>query len=238
MSITAALFKPTKTEEILISMLKENVGDGNIISQWVSNQTRQFMIEPRATVNFHNRKINYSRSLFHHLNDHLDIHEKLSAEFHQFASQDQFKDRPWLSIMGEFIDHQSATRDVFKLWLEYHTQNDKNTLDQNIQYLFFDYKGDPFVLLSIHNGDVIKSGYSTPWIFSVLQECFFHFGDGCIKCDSCRTYWYTGDSCHWYFEATHGILEKVQLEDLVDDLEVDDDGNATCPKCQSGRLTT
>ena len=238
MGIASSILKPTKTEDILISMLKEKVGNGNDIPQWASNQTRQFMMEPQATVNFNNRKINYQRSLFHHLDKHLEVHEKLSAEFHQFASQNQFKDQPWLSTMREFIDHQRATRDEFKLWVKYHTQNDENTFDQNIHYVFFDYKGDPFVLLSIHNGNDFTRGYSTPHVFSVLQECFFHFADGCIKCNSCKTYWYTGDSCHWYFEATIGIVEKVQLEELVDDLEVDDEGNATCPICQSGRLIT
>lgn len=241
MVIASTILKPTRTEDILISMLKEKKGYGRGygIPHWVQNQTRDFLTDPHAVLYFRYCEINYYRSVFHHLNDHLEYHEQLSSEFHQFASQDDYQDEPWLPIMRAFIEQLEATRDDFKLLLEYHTCNDENTVDQDILYLLFDYAGDPFVLLSILNSDDTRNGYSTPYVFTVLKECFFHFADGCIRCGSCDAYWYTGDGNRWFFEATIGIVhEKVQLEDLLSDLVIDDDGNGTCPRCNTGRLIT
>jgi len=220
-------------------MLKEKKGNGRGygIPNWVLNQTRDFMAEPRAVLYFRHGEINYYRSVFHHLNDYLEYHEQLSSEFHGFASQEDFKDEAWLVVMKDFLEHLEATREDFKHVFSENTYNHESMLDQDVQYEYFTLDSDPFVLLHIHNGEDIRSGYTTLYVFSMYDESFFCFADGCIKCDSCDAFWYTDDAFHWYFEATIGIVhEKVNLEDLLDDLAVDDSGNATCPRCHVGKL--
>lgn len=239
MNISAALLQPTKTEEILISMLREEKGYGRRygVPHWVGNQKRDFCAEPRARVDFRWKEVNYRKNVFHHLNDHLEIDAKLSDQFHKFAFGDDWEDEPWLTCMHAFLDHLKATRDDYEFRWGDNTYNSENHLDQDIQYEYFLLDGEPFVLLHIHNGEDIRSGYTTPFFFSVIDECFFLFADGFIRCDSCGAYWMTDDGYHWYFEGTTGIVhEIVQLEDLVGDLVIDDDGNATCPRCDVGLL--
>lgn len=239
MSLSAALLKPTKTEETLISMLREEKGYGRGwgVPHWVGNQKRDFCAEPRARVNFKYREIYYLKSVFHHCNDHLEVHEELSEQFQKFAYAGDMEHEPWLVCMHDFLENLKETRDDYEFRWGDNSYNHDNVLDQVLQYEYFLLDSDPFVLLHIHNAEDVRSGYTTPYIFSVSDECFFLFADGYIYCDTCDANWWTDDSYHWYFEGTCGRdYDYLQLEDLLEDHHIDGDGNATCPICMRGRL--
>ena len=240
MSITSTLMKPTKTEAILISMLREEKGWGRRygVPHWVGNQNRDFMAESRARVNFRWTEINYLKSVFHHLNDHLEVHEELSDLFHKLNDLEENQDEPWLVVMHDFLENLKETRDDYEYKWGDNTYNHENVLDQDIQYEYFLLNGDPFVILHIHNAEDIRSGYTTPYVFSVYDESFFLFSDGYIHCNTCDANWWSDDAYHWFFEGTCGRdYDHLQLEELLKEDHIDEEGNATCPICNTGRLT-
>ena len=218
-------------------MLKEKPrhDSGNGIPHWVVNQSRDFLAEPRSMLFFRWGKLNYYRSVFHHLNDRLEYEEQLSKQFHKFSHKKS--NMSWIWRMREYMKHLKAIMNEFHYCCEVNTTICNIVLDQDIQYEHFRLNGDAFVLLQVHNGSNLNHGFSIPNVFSIQDESFFLFSDGFIQCNSCDAYWMSPDGNHWYFEGTHGIIhKKVQLEDLLDIDCINQGEKVICPICNNGQL--
>jgi len=84
----------TKTEQVLIEMLKENTGKALCDSgdaygrHWERNQDRDFLKEPEATVEFSvyngGLEVDFTRNVFHFLKDRLEFNEELNSDFKRF----------------------------------------------------------------------------------------------------------------------------------------------------------
>jgi hypothetical protein len=150
------------------------------------------------------------------------------------------------------------------------TYNGEDMLSQTIQYVYFEMDGDPYVLLQIHGGCDVRGGYTRPYAFQVpgdgadimdnAKGTIYCTGEGAtnatdpnqIEIDDPAIppadrdhYWYTDDTCNWYYQGSAGLNSGTQLEEheATEDPEergngklyVDDDHNGYCPKC-GGKL--
>ena len=238
----------TKTEQVLIGMLKENTGShmcdsgGFYGRHWQKNQDKDFMQEPEATVEFSicndQLSVEFSKNVFHFLKDRLEFNEELNEDFKSFVDSNDYYD---LQAMQEYCDlHEYDSQMV-------NTYNGESNVSQTLQFITFGHGSDLYehnhVLLQIHGGCDVRGGYSTPMVFDLMDECgIYMVADGSISCSNCDANWSTDDAYHWYNDGS-SVGTELQEYDATEGSEgiegkvvVNEDGEAFCPKCGHGKL--
>jgi len=238
-----------RTEQVIISMLKENTGihmldsGGDLNRHWQRNQVRTFANESASILKFalyrNGLEIEFTRNVFHYLKDRLEYNPELDKEFQQFYKKHDYY---YLEAMEEFCGQNEYDSQTVN------TYNEASNLTQTLQFTTFGH-GDicehAYVLLQIHNGCDVRGGYTMPKVFTLKTECaLYDVAEGEISCPHCRAYWSTDDNYHWYREGSCGCGAGTQLENydavesesgLIGKLAIND-GKAFCPVCGLGIL--
>lgn len=179
------------TKQIVTKMLKENTGihmydSGGAYSRaWQRNKKVNFEKEPVYTVHTDNNKFSYvTKSTYHHMTENLEYSPEMQAMF-----------RAWRKIHGdtrydanlgdmeefiEFIDgrHHYLGSQVWNTC----NDGDKCILDQTLQGIFFIFNDEDYVILQVHGGCDVRSGYTKPKIFKMNEE-FVFWGDAVLGPD-------------------------------------------------------
>lgn len=110
------------------------------------------------------------------------------------------------------------------------TYNYDNKLSQIIQFLTFNYEGLDYVLLQIHNGCDVRSGYTYPQVFELNDIEYFFMGinDCSIECE-CSNMSLTMYDCNEYNDIDGDINEH----DIYERTYVDNDGKLRCKECNA-----
>lgn len=248
---TEDCIKLTRTEEVIVGMLRENTGchmldSGSLYGRhWQKNQTRNFLDEPSATLRFSiygksNWNIEYTRNIFHFLTRNLVYNQPLTDEFNGFMADKDYSD---LTGMEDFCELNG-----FK-YFTCNTYNESCNLDQTLQFTSFgDSDSYSHVLLQIHGGCDVRGGYTSPIVFDLLDEySLFGLADGTIVCPECKKYWTTDDNSHWYDEGSCGLGAGTELNNYdacegstgeMGKIVITPNGEGFCPHCGKGILIT
>ena len=110
------------------------------------------------------------------------------------------------------------------------TYNGEDLLSQGFQYIWFEYDGEDYIAISIHNGCDIRGGYTDIHIFKVnySEEVYFAKSEAIIGCKC---------GMHNYWQSEVGYIEYWNISDEVNQKFVyahsykDEDGNLRCKYC-------
>lgn len=213
------------TNEKLVAMLTENTGvhfmdsGGETGRAWQRNAGRtlaDFEAEPRISAEFNEYGADLSKSAFHYLADQLEYDADLTAQYLEFADNEENADTPDLPLMEEFAER-------FGKPYSWNSYNWDNLLDRVLQGVTVEdvKNGDTYVLLQVHGGADVRGGYSRPAVFRSTEGYLFGDCDAELSCDKCEAEWTTDDAFHFYGETNQNI------EDFKSD---------TCPTCGEGKL--
>jgi len=247
------------TEEILISMLKENTGSHVLDSggaygrHWEKNKGKDFENEPTVFLKFSEHGIKATHNLYHWLAKRLEYNEELTNNFHEFADSQENEDKNWMENIEEFTEEIGATN-VGTI----NTYNGEDALSQTIQYTRFELNGNDHIILRIHGGCDIRGGYSTPIIFNEYEfGALFDNARLSMYCersdvdpnqlelegferDNSPHYWDSYNAGYEWEPENGSSLNLEDYEISMDEtdkgqgkLYVDEDGDGYCPVCGS-----
>jgi len=218
------------TSGAVMSMLKENTGRHALDSggaygrHWERNQHIDFEKTPAILLQFDDR-IEYTRSVYHHIVNYLEYDRLLTETFHELYLNefDPDEEMGWLQLMENFpgwLADNSQRIIVYPASVEHlgggNSANGESNLSQTLQWEAFIMDGDEYLLLQIHGGCDIRGGYTAPKIFKVRDEGFYLFADGYITCDHCDASWYTDDDYHWYPNGKFKELQDYEIKEIYD----------------------
>lgn len=114
--------------------------------------------------------------------------------------------------------------------LEYvNTYNYEEYISQTLLYVTFSFGGDDYVLLEVHNGCDVRSGYTYPQLFKIEDIEYFLMGMSdrfCeCKCGLNDYHIYGGD------DAIDSSGDYVGEDEIYKRTYVDDEGNVRCKEC-------
>jgi hypothetical protein len=159
---------PTQLEERIYEMLTTSTGSHMLDSggangrHWQVNRTRSledFIAEPVATLDTYGE---LTISVFHHLDNCLGLAPELDADYVEFTKESQ---AGHLEDIADFIEYIGATATA-----SVNTYNYDSALSQVLQYQCFEFNGEEYVALQIHQGADVRGGYTRPVIFAVAFE--------------------------------------------------------------------
>lgn len=116
--------------------------------------------------------------------------------------------------------------------LEYvNTYNAEEYLSQTLLYCPFRYNGDNYIILEVHNGCDVRSGYTKPQVFKVKDLEYFIMGqsDRRTEC-SCGLNSYRISGYDYIEESDGWVIDKGLVYDRT---FVDYKGNVYCNDCGS-----
>jgi hypothetical protein len=256
------------TPEILKSMLTENTGRSifdsgdyygrNYELNQKLNLDEQPSSELRAYVRNGQLDLIVTHNVYHWLDEKIEFAPDMDRNFQRFAQR-----RPhdaWLQVMEEFaalLELQGATGiygDGSPMTVN--TYNGPDCLSQVLQYVYYEFKNEAYVLLQIHGGCDVRGGYSRPRAFTLTSELSIldnaraelypdpkgWTGRNQLDIFTGRTVqdtapsWTTDDGYHWYAEGTkhrHLLSDYPASEDPDDRgngiVYVDEDHQIYCP---------
>jgi len=221
--------KLTKTQEVLLEMLRENTGralcdSGDFYGRnYDRNQRRDLVNGPCATMEIEAAGpdrccVMVNVSLFHWLSEILEYDEDLTKEFQEFSKHPDREDSYDLENMEAFAAFRGEDPATTN------TCNHDNVLDQTIQFVRYTDPEDKYsdiVLLQVHGGCDLRGGYTDPKVFRAEQYRIWDYDKASIWCDSCRKYWQTDDGAHWYEDGGcgKGLRELESYPLLTEDVE-------------------
>jgi len=229
----------TETERIIHKMLTENTGAHILDSgsaygrHWEGNRlVTDFRKTPAVIVRVESEDwISVVYNVFHYLNNFLEYDKEMDKKFHKFANSDEYRNKPWLVCMKDFVVvnryHRFGT---------VNTYNYDNILSQVLQYVIFaeddDIYENPRVILQTHNGCDVRGGYSTPHVFIVRDIDYFISAQHDIYayCKGCDNNWFSDDSgYHMYYHGSTAD-EKPFSKFTIKDVE---NNKVYCKDCGS-----
>lgn len=244
-----------KIQTVIANMLTEGTGinmldSGGVYGRgWQRNRMVTDFRENRPigiNLNKYNTKrypdeldLYFSVDVFHFLTECLEVtdeSERLDSQFNEFANLEENKKSGWYSLLSEWLEKH------FGRCFGENTYNRESSLSQVLQYSIFDYDGENFIALQIHNGCDVRGGYTKPKILSLSgwNEYLPNDNDFNAYC-GCATY-YTDDSYHWYKDKNEhkskiwkrGLPKKWRLVKTTqhgNDLGYVDDVMLKCNQC-------
>lgn len=161
----------TKIQKQVIAMLTENTGKhfgdsgGNNGRMWQRNQGKNFLAEPRVTIESDDQTV----STFHYLSEILDT-DQFSDKVNAFLKRQRKNtdiDAHWVQdcfrlLMQKYEDAIISTGTVVN------TYNHENNLSQILLFITFNYDGNKYALLQIHGGADVRGGYTDTRCFKTL----------------------------------------------------------------------
>jgi len=209
------------------------------------NRGRDFDKELSSAVRFSVRdgklEIEMEHNVYHWLARRIDIHTKLDAIFHGAFLKvvDADDDKHWFELMEEFPawvaenvatddyrvlgdgEDEDLTCEVGGLYNEgkplvVNSYNGEDLLSQVIQYVYFTWDNQEYVVLQIHGGADVRGGYSTPHVF----ECGRDLDETAIFDNAKGSVYCTGKDHHpaalrlKAFQETQPALPGVKIETI------------------------
>jgi hypothetical protein len=215
----------SKTEEVVVEMLKENTGThfldsgGDSGRAWQRNQEKDFEKEKEAWWNWPG-ELSATKSVFHWLSSILEYDEEADEEFQEWAGDDLREDLSWHELREAWLEEMSA-RDAKGIYgdgdpFTTNSYNSEEAISQTILFGYYEIGGQAYVLLQIHGGADVRGGYTRPRLFQLIEEiAIFDFARlGCF-CNECDEGWYTEDGgYHWYPNNDGYELNKLEVVEL------------------------
>ena len=190
----------------IISMLRENTGThmmdsgGESNRHWQTNQRKQFIEEPKLSIEVYDKEVIYTQSLFHFLREHLSVTKEsrqLQKQFMKFATKGEHETECWLASMEAFMEELGIKPNTTNSY------NGESNLSQVIQYTTFEVNKTHYILLQIHNGCDVRGGYTAPHVFEMceIEDWILDQTDIYAHC-GCEN-WSSDDfGYHFYDEST------------------------------------
>lgn len=209
---------PTKTDEVLLSMMRQNAGGGMYGCRTMAqvNRGKDLTNEEPVQFSVESDEIHVTFSTFHWLRHFLEYDADLSAKFHAWHAEYEQADG----------GQKSMRKAVRVLWPEgasghydevteprvYYTYNDTTLFSQDFQYLQVHVGEDTWVLLQTHNGVDARCGLSVIEVFKFKHDSddphhydFIHrAGSAGISCSGFASHkWFTEDAGYkWHAEES------------------------------------
>ncbi|MFA5307386.1 MAG: hypothetical protein WC365_08105 [Candidatus Babeliales bacterium] len=159
----------TETERTIVDMLTENTGANFLDSggaygrSWERNRSiKNFHETPTVTVEIDDYGINIGYNIFHYLRSFLHLTteaKKLQKEYERYCKK--HPNDYEIDNMENFASELGERVNVVN------TYNYDTILNGTLQYAYFDYDGNTYILLQIHGGCDVRGGYTDAKIFEV-----------------------------------------------------------------------
>lgn len=134
--------------------------------------------------------------------------------------------------VADFLNNDMFTGMHVDNKVEYvNTYNYEEYISQTLLYALISNGYDWFVLLEVHNGCDVRSGYTSPQLFRVKDIDYFVSGmyDRKTECD-CGLNDY---SLYGNDDAMDSVGDYVTKEEIYERTYIDNDGNVRCKDCDS-----
>jgi hypothetical protein len=266
--MVASQIQDSETRRILRGMLCENTGRAMLDSgdyygrNWQMNQGKDFDSMPASTLRAYVRKneldLEITHNVYHWLAEKLDYAPVMDAKFRRFSDRQQ--DTHSLDDMvhfAELLEKRGATG-IYGDGspMTENTYNGADLLSQVLQYCYFEYEHESYVLLQIHGGCDVRGGYTRPRAFTLNSELNIFDNARAVlypdpqgftdrhqlnmftgrTCEDTAPNWFTDDGYHFHSEGA-GRQERLSdfpaSEDADDKgkgiIYVDEDHNLYCP---------
>lgn len=166
----------TKTDEVLLSMMRQNAGGGMYGAKTMAQVNREKDLFNESPVQFsvEGDDIHVTLSTFHWLRHFLEYDADLSAKFHEWNSERPMSDggrrdmEAAVSIL--WPDGASGHHDEKTEPHVYYTYNNTTLLSQDFQFLQVHVGEDAWVLLQTHNGVDARCGLSVIEVFKFKHD--------------------------------------------------------------------
>lgn len=189
------------TEDVVISMLRENTGRGICDSgdaygrNWERAQSHDFKSEPEVTTHWsaykdskgvHRISADTTVSLYHWMTNALEFDPEMQAELDEFLEEHKDEAGSWLQLSDEFVERLIELGRVDpKNGAELvNTYNDPDYcwLSQVLQYHALNLEdGDAFypthLIVHVHGGCDVRGGYTAPKCFTLTSQGRDYFRD-------------------------------------------------------------
>ena len=203
------------TEEIAKSILDSGGAYGY---NYEKNKKINLDNSPIITIEVDKNGIIVTKNIYHHLIENLNVTDKskeLNKRFIKFCNQSE---NGYWNDMNDFFDILKKENNI-EVFQCYNTYNVDSCLSQILQYIWFKYENDYYVILQIHGGCDARSGYSKPYLFSCEYEFIIQDNIGLdIYKDNDKENMINLDSDdggnHWYSNVIKGniYIENVEGE--------------------------
>src|SRR5690606_937102 len=158
-------------EKTITAMLTENTGTHFLDSggengrMWQRNQGKDFESEKPVTL----EDGYFTVSLYHYLKETLSIDEVCEV-INAYIVENEIH---WVGEV-DFDDIENRIGEVENIGEQFNTYNWSAPFSLDFQGITFDFEGDHYVLLQIHNGADIRGGYTGVKCFKVSTPYFAH----------------------------------------------------------------
>lgn len=186
-----------KTEQVLIGMLKENVGCHMLDSGGINgrhfqmNNKRKFIDEPEVYFSFSNtyNEFEFTINTFHFLNRALGYESNLTRKLTRWAWNKDNEDKSWYELMEDFPKWLEKRYGYSAKIIGGENTADGTWLEQVLNYVEIEINGkdvpyEDFIMLQIHGGADYRGGYTSPKIF--IESCDYPISGhnrGVVYCD-------------------------------------------------------
>ncbi len=235
---------PTKTDEVLLSMMHQNAGGGMYGAKTMAqvNRERDLFNEPSVSFSVESDTIYVTFSTFHWLRHFLEYDADLSAKFHEWHAEHPMADGGQKSMYQAvpilWPEDATGNYDERTEPRVYYTYNDTTLLSQDFQFIQVHAGEDAWVLLQTHNGVDARCGLSVIEAFKFKHDSddpnhfdFVHrAGSAEISCNGPESHrWLTENAgCSWHGEDRRtGELDAGAIKSTKTGYK--------CPLCK-GRL--
>ena len=160
-----------KIETIIAKLLTENTGvhmldsGGDNNRAWQRNQGKDFEKEKEVTL----EDGYFTVSLYHYLKETLSV-DTVCKRVNTYIKKNEIH---W-STEVDFDDIESLIGEVENIGDQFNTYNWGAPFSQDFQGITFDFEGEHYVLLQIHNGADIRGGYTDVQCFKLSTPYFAH----------------------------------------------------------------
>jgi hypothetical protein len=134
-------------------------------------------------------------SLFHHLDAAVDFEAAMDAEYLAFTHNSSDSH---LEDISNWIEHIGGT----EIYSD-NSYNHESALSQVIQYTVYEFDGEQYVALQIHQGCDVRGGYTRPWIFSLSDEYALLSESGSVYCTGSEQHRYDYYGGEWTVEGCY-----------------------------------
>ena len=230
------------TQQVLQGMFLENTGiammdsGGDYGRHWQKNQGVNFdTLKNTVTFEKYNDEIEIvvSISSYAFCEQNLQFEPKINTKFQKFLKKNDLNAD--LRGMEQWVESLEDATGIYGEGnpVTVNTYSEQTDLNQVLQYVAFEYNGQEYVILQVHNGADVRGGYTDAKIFSCRNglDTFVshgrHISVGCSEGHS----WYKEDWNSW--EQCNDEGKQLQ-EYCAEELKYDEDTKtAYCPVCMA-----
>ena len=229
----------TTTKRILNKMFKENTGRALCDSgdaygrQYERNQkVRDLYAVPDTIRAESNEFISISLNTFKRLVDMCDFEPTMDAMFKTYSKKQE--DTYNLEDMESFAEMMNDGDVEFSSEpFTCNTCNEETSLDQTLQFTAFMNQDVEYIILQVHGGCDVRSGYSTPRIFSISSDSDSPTSvlvnpDLSVTCD-CEHGAYSDDNGNTWYNHDDTLEIDIQKAWTLNG----ETGSIICKKCNS-----